>query len=110
MADNRNVSIGESNKLEGSKNCYMWSLKMQAILRRENWWEIIQNELIPEAFPTNIGGRSIMQVQLALMKVAAISALTLSMSDDLIGTVVVYVDPALESAALKVVYQSEDQS
>jgi hypothetical protein len=68
------------------------------------------NELVPEASPTNIAGRSIMQVQLASMKAAAMSTLTLSVSDDLIDTVAVHVDPALAWAALKAAYQSGDQS
>ena len=82
---------------------------MRAILKKKNWWEITQNELIPEAFSTNIADKSIMQVQLASIKVAAMSALTLFVLDDLIDTIAIHVDPTLAYAALKVAYWSGHQ-
>jgi hypothetical protein len=63
-----NISIGESNKLAGMANYYVWSLKMLAILRRENLWDVTSEKALLAAFPAVIGGTSVTEIQLRKMK------------------------------------------
>ena len=44
------MSVGESSKLVGASNYYTWQLKMRAILRRENVWELNENHVTPAIF------------------------------------------------------------
>jgi len=59
MGDNRNVFVVDANKLTGLENYYVWSLKMRAIFKQENWWHITEERVVPEIFPANIGGRQV---------------------------------------------------
>jgi len=59
MGDNRNVLVGDANKLIGLENYYVWSLKMRAILGRENWWPTVESRIEPEAFLVIIGRRQL---------------------------------------------------
>lgn len=109
MSD-KNVSIGDTNKLTGVNNYYVWSLKMCAILRRENWWNLTETAFNPEAFPANLGIRMFTEAQLESVKANACSALVLSVSDDLVDTIAAFTDPAVAWQALKNAYQFGDQS
>jgi hypothetical protein len=52
----KDISVEESNKLEGVVNYSVWWLKMRAISRRENLWDIIENVVTPTTFPTIVSG------------------------------------------------------
>jgi hypothetical protein len=104
-----NISIGESNKLAGTSNYYVWSLKMRAILRRKNQWDVTERKIEPAAFPTNIGGSNVTKTQLRKMKASAMSALVLSVNNDIVDLVAVHTDPADAWSALKNAFQSGDQ-
>ena len=59
MSENKNVSLGDSSKLAGRSNYYVWSLKMKEVLQREGWWTVTENQQTPDAFHANIGGRQL---------------------------------------------------
>lgn len=103
MGDNRNVSVGDSNKLTGLDNYYVWSLKMWVILRQENWWQITETRFQPKVFPVNVGGRQVIANQLESMKASALFAMILFVSDDIVD-IVVHIDPAIAWNALKEAY------
>lgn len=56
QVNGKDISVEESNKLEGVINYNVWWLKIRAISRRENLWDIIENVVTPTTFPTIVGG------------------------------------------------------
>ena len=70
---------------------------MKAILRREGLWDITETHTTPAAFPAVIAGEQVTQTNLKKKKAAAMSALTLSVDNDIVDH-------------LKKAYASGDQS
>ena len=64
MVDKRNVSIGESNKLEGASNYLAWRIKMTTLFRRERLWDITAQEVNPVVFPAAVGREQLTENQL----------------------------------------------
>ena len=111
MAEPRNISIGEANKLEGVSNYHVWSLRMRALFRRERLWEITSNRIDPTAFPTVVGGVNVAgQHALDEMKASAMSALIASVKDDIVDMIAEHLDPFDAWNTLRDTYQSQDAS
>jgi len=83
---------------------------MRAILRRENWWSIIETRFNLVAFPVTLGTHTFIEAQLESTKANIISALILSINDNLVETITAQIDPALAWATLKTMYQFGNQS
>jgi hypothetical protein len=81
---------------------------MKAILRREGLWDITETHITPTTFPAVIVGEQVTETNLKKKKAAAMSALTLSVDNDIVDTVATEEDPSLAWAALKKVYASGD--
>ena len=64
MAESMTIAIREGDKLIGSTNYYVWSLKMRAMLRAESQWGITESEHYPAAFSATIDGEVITEAQL----------------------------------------------
>jgi hypothetical protein len=56
-----NISIGETNKLEGSLNYQAWKIKAKAIYKRENLWEVIFTKINTTTFPFTINEAQIIE-------------------------------------------------
>jgi hypothetical protein len=95
MAENMSVAMREGDKLKGSSNYYVWSLKIRAMLRAEGQWGITESEQNPAVFPATIDGEAMTESQIKRKKVLACRLLLLSISDDLIDLVAEHSDPAL---------------
>jgi hypothetical protein len=104
------LEVGEANKLIGTSNYYVWSLKMRAKLRREGLWDITEKSFNPEAYPVVIDGIPRTEVQVRKMKDTAVSGLILSVHNDIIVVVVVHRCPVAAWLALRNAFQSRDQS
>jgi hypothetical protein len=111
MADHGSkLEVGETNKLIGTSNYYVWSLKMKAILCREGSWDITENAFNPEAYSVVIDGILTMEVQIQKMKDTTVSRLILSVHNDIIDIVAVHRCLAVAWLALRNAFQSGDQS
>jgi hypothetical protein len=104
------LEVGEANKLTGTSNYYVWSLKMRAILRREGMWDITENAFNPDAYPVVIDSVPRTEVQVRKMKDTAVSGLILSVHNDIIDVVATHRCPAAAWLALRNAFQSGDQS
>ena len=104
------IAIREGDKLKGSTNYYVWSLKLRAMLRAESQWGITESEQNPVAFPATIDGEVIIEAHLKKKKGLACRLLILLISDDLIDLVVGYSDPALIWKTLQEQFHGGDQS
>ena len=40
----KSCEVGESNKLSGLLNYYVWKIKIEAVLRREKLWSLVENK------------------------------------------------------------------
>jgi len=109
MADNRNICrnicVGEANKLEGVANYLAWQIKMTALFRRERLWDVTTQVANPAIFPAQVGGERLSENQLRDKKLTAMSAIVLSVKDNLFGLVAGFQDPALAWATLKNTYE-----
>ena len=56
--NNKHYEIGETNKLSHIQNYNVWRIKMEAILRREKLWSLVETKQIPTAHPISLGGVS----------------------------------------------------
>lgn len=57
--------VGESNKLLSTQNYYVRKLKMFAIMKQENFWNIVEIKRLMTLFLIPIVGRSYTKSQLA---------------------------------------------
>jgi len=57
MAKRRNLLVGESNRLKGFDNDHVLKLKMRAIFRSANLWEVAENEISHLTFPTILSSK-----------------------------------------------------
>ena len=111
MAEVRNISVGDTNKLDGTSNYHVWGLRMRAIFRREKWWVITENKIEPLVFPAMIGGVKVENLNaLNEMKASAMAAIIASVKDDVVDLIAEYEDPAEAWEALRKTYQSQDAS
>lgn len=100
----------EIEKLKGTENYYVWSLKLRTILRSERLWALTKTKQSPSVFPTTINGEEFSELQLETRKAAACRILLCSVADDLVGTVADYTDPSDAWNALKMMFSSGDLS
>jgi hypothetical protein len=111
MADHGSkLEVGEANKLTGTPNYYVWSLKMRAILCREGIWDITENAFNLDAYPVVIDGVPRTEVQVRKMKDTVVSGLILLVHNDIIDVVVAHRCLATVWLALTNAFQSGDQS
>ena len=111
MGENHgSMSVGESSKLVGVSNYYTWQLKVRAILRRENVWELTENHVTPAIFPAVVLGTQYTENSMRKAKNLALSGIQLSVADCLLGFVANFNDPALAWEALHLKYSSGNQS
>jgi hypothetical protein len=108
--EGRNIQIGEANKLDGESNYQVWKVKIKAIFKRESLWEIVQSKVIPESYPSNIGGSSVTERKLRVMKANAYSAIVMSVKDKLLRIIEDLDDPADQWQKLADKFQSGDTS
>ena len=104
------MAVGESSKLLGVSNYYTWQLKMKAILRRENVWELTEHHVTPAIFPAVVLGTQYTENSMRKAKNLALSGIQLSVADCLLGFVANFTDPALCWEALRLKYSSGNQS
>jgi hypothetical protein len=111
MADHGSkLEVGKANKLTGTSNYYVWSLKMRAILLREGMWDITKNAFNPDAYPMVIDGVPRTEVQVRKMKDTAVLGLIMSMHNDIIDIVVAHRCPVAAWLALRNAFQFGNQS
>jgi hypothetical protein len=111
MADHGSkLEVGKANKLTGTSNYYVWSLKMRAILRREGMWDITENAFNLDAYPVVIDCVARMEVQVRKMKDTAVSGQILSVHNDIIDVVAAHRCPTAAWLALRNAFQFGDQS
>ena len=67
---------------------------MIALFRREGLWEIVDRKTVPISFPVVIGGLSVSECRLQVMKSNAYSAIIMSVKDKLFKIVADIDDPA----------------
>jgi hypothetical protein len=72
--DKGSLEIGDSNKLEGLANYYIWSLKMCTVLRGENIWDFTERKITPASYPVTIGGKQKTKAPLKKKKAQVLKA------------------------------------
>jgi len=95
MADSSSVAFREGDKLKGFPNCYVWALKMRAMLRAEGQWIVTETKQTHVAFPVVIEGETLTEAQLKKQKTLACRILLMSVSNDLVDLIVEHSDPAI---------------
>jgi hypothetical protein len=101
---------GEPNKLQGLQNYNIWKIKMEAIIKREKLWNIVETKRTISVFLVIIDGiTSESEERLNSEKQRANSGLILSIADSLIGIVVGKKDPADSWDVLCKIYDTCDQ-
>jgi hypothetical protein len=111
MSDStKHCKIGEPNKLQDLQNYKVWKIKMEAILRREKLWNIVETKRTISGFPVTIDGITYnSEERLNSEKQQACSGLILSVADSLIGIVAGKKDPAHSWDVLRRMYDAGDQ-
>ena len=108
--DSKNIQTREVNKLDGASNYQAWKVKMRALFRREGLWKIVERKIIPISFLVVIGGLSVSERRLQMMKSNAYLAIIMSVKDKLFKIVADIDDPADQWNKLADKYQSSDTS
>jgi hypothetical protein len=102
--------VGEGSKLTGIQNYNVWCIKMEAILRRERLWPLVERKQTPAAFPTTIEGVSYpSEDRLLEYKARVRSGLILSVANKLISLVASKQDPVDSWDLLKKMFNAGDQ-
>jgi hypothetical protein len=92
--ENKNIQIGEANKLDGASNYQAWKVKLRALFKREGLWKIVDRKMVPVSFLVAIGRISVSERRLRAMKSNAYSAIIMSVKDKLFKIVTNIDDPA----------------
>ena len=103
-------AMKEGDKLRGDENYYIWSRKMQIILRGEGMWTITKEETNPASFPVKIDREDLTVVQFWRRKDLGCKVISMSIVDDLVDTIVDLTDPTKVWAALKEQYSAVDKT
>jgi hypothetical protein len=102
--------VGEANKLVGILNYNVWKIKMEAILRKERLWGLVEMNRSITIFPAEIDGISYPnEEKLRSAKQRARSGLILLVADNLLGIVAGKTDPADSWDLLRRMYNAGDQ-
>ena len=92
--NNKHYEVGETNKLSGIQNYNVWKIKMEAILRREKLWSLVESKQTPSAYPVSLDKVSFQnQERLDLEKQRVRLELILFVADNFIELVVGKQDP-----------------
>jgi hypothetical protein len=106
----KHCEIGEPNKLQGLQNHNVWKIKMEAILRREKLWNIVETKRTISIFPITVEGITYeSEERLHSEKQRAHFGLILSVADNLIGIVAGKKDLANSWDVLRKMYDVGDQ-
>nr|PNR54317.1 hypothetical protein PHYPA_007994 [Physcomitrium patens] len=109
MAERRDLSVGESNKLEGLSNYHVWRLKIRAIFQSENSWEVVESAISPTIFLAVLPSRRHgTEQQPCYLKTIACRAITMSAKDSQVDTVAEHEDLASAWEKLRALYQNGD--
>jgi hypothetical protein len=82
----KSCEVGEPNKLAGIQNYNVWKIKMEAILRRERLWGLVEMNRSITVFPAEVDGISYPnEEKLRSAKQRARSGFILSVADNLLG-------------------------
>ena len=106
----KSYEVGEYNKLSGLLNYNVWKIKMEAVLRREKLWSLVEKKQNPTALPATIGGVVFPNVEkLDLENQRALSGLILLIWDSLLGIVTGKQDPGDSWDLSRKMYNAEIQ-
>ena len=87
--------IKESEKLRGTKNFYIWSLKMKRNLRVESLRYITDEERKADSFTITLEGKNISEVIFNKRKALACQLIANSVNDDIVDFIKDHTDPAV---------------
>ena len=104
-----NCEVGESNKLVGPLNYNVWQIKMTVVLKREGLWPLVETKRFTSDYPIIIANISYTEVKLREAKQRALTGLTMSVGDNLLGVVNQHEDPADAWSMLKSMFSTGDQ-
>ena len=108
--NNKHREVGETNKLSGIQNYNVWKIKMEAILKREKLWFLVETKQTPTAYLVSLGGVSFQNKEkLDSEKQGARSGLILFIADNPIGLVAGQQDPADSWDLFRRMYNTGDQ-
>jgi hypothetical protein len=106
----KSCEVGEANKLAGIQNYNVWKIKMEAILRRERLWGLVETNRSIAVFPAEIDGVFYPnEEKLRSAKQRARFGLILSVADNLLGIVAGKPDLADSWDLLRRMYNACDQ-
>jgi hypothetical protein len=108
--EGKNIHVGKANKLDGISNYQAWKIKIKALFKQESLWEIVAIKTDPTSFLVIIGGMSVSENKLKVMKADAYLVLVLLVKDKLFKVVADIDDLVEQWAKLATKYPAGDTS
>jgi hypothetical protein len=104
------MPVGETNKLVGSSNYYIWQFKMKVILKRDSMCHFTKTHIQPDYFLTTILGTQYTRHTMRKAKDVALSKMLLFVVDNLFGFLSTFSDPPLAYDVLCRKFAFDNQS